>query len=210
MNIKNKSGSKLILVGVFLISLLTIFTFSFISDVYHNDVEIVIDDNFSINHNLDITKCSISEDLEYSLLKKQFPWLTHFYYDLAKKNGTEIDPELILSIIHNESRGISNIFGRKVQTYGNTYRAVGLMQVMPFNYDNNIKALLNPKINVAVGTEIFVQYLNLADGNIKTALAFYNAGPNSKHYPKSYIEKVYNDYQTAIITKLRNMRCHTD
>lgn len=54
--------------------------------------------------------------------------------------------------------------------------AQGVMQIMPLHGLDNP---FNAKVNILKGAQIFASYLDAADGNLRLALAFYNAGPNA-------------------------------
>ncbi len=56
--------------------------------------------------------------------------------------------------------------------------ALGLMQVMPATASpHSVEDLLEPAVNIEVGTRYFVRLLNEFDGDVTLALASYNAGP---------------------------------
>jgi len=57
--------------------------------------------------------------------------------------------------------------------------AVGLMQIMPQNYELlQIKDPFNPRQSIMGGAKYMSQLLDRFDGNVKLALAAYNAGPD--------------------------------
>ena len=108
----------------------------------------------------------------------------------------QVDPALIKAIIMAESGYNTKALSRK--------GAQGLMQLMP----GTAKALgvedsFNPEQNIHGGVKYFKQLLNQFDGNIKFALAAYNAGSrNVRQYQgvppfratHKYISKVYTYY----------------
>lgn len=58
--------------------------------------------------------------------------------------------------------------------------AKGLMQIMPQNYEPlQIKDPFNPRESIMGGARYLSQLLDRFDGNVKLALAAYNAGPNA-------------------------------
>jgi soluble lytic murein transglycosylase len=83
-----------------------------------------------------------------------------------------LDFELVKAIVKVES----NFNPRAVSRSG----ALGLMQIMPFNLGPlDIENPYNPWQNIMGGSRFFRQILNRFNGDVKLALAGYNAGPNS-------------------------------
>ena len=82
--------------------------------------------------------------------------------------------------------------------------AKGLMQIMPQNYELlQIKDPFNPRQSIMGGAQYLSQLLDHFDGNVKLALAAYNAGPNtverSRGIPpiketKDYVKKIMKYY----------------
>jgi len=95
-----------------------------------------------------------------------------FFAEAGKKYG--IAPRLLAAMVKvKENPG----FDPKIV---NSAGAHGLMQVMASAHPNyNPKKLLNARYNIMAGAAIFASYLNKANGNLRLALAFYNAGPNA-------------------------------
>ncbi len=104
-----------------------------------------------------------------------------FYYremilDEAEKHDQ--DPRLIAAIIWVESRFKDHALSSK--------GAMGLMQIMPstgswaaeiVNLElQEMEELLEPRVNIALGTWYFNNLLQLFDGNVYAALAAYNGG----------------------------------
>ncbi len=110
--------------------------------------------------------------------------------DASKTFG--VDKDVIKSIIMTESAGNKNAVS--------SAKAKGLMQLMDSTAtDMGVKNVFNPKENIAGGTKYFAQMLRQYSGDLKLALAAYNAGPQNvekyKGVPpfdetKNYINKV--------------------
>jgi hypothetical protein len=104
------------------------------------------------------------------------------------------DDHMINAIIHSESGGNPNAVSNK--------NAIGLMQIIPSTgamYGASKEDLLNPKINMQVGTSYYNDMLKRYGGNEELALAAYNAGPGAVDkyggippYPETqaYVKKV--------------------
>jgi soluble lytic murein transglycosylase len=115
---------------------------------------------------------SNSLSLNYKIIKFIFPLN---YFDLIKKNAENLDPLIIISLIRQESA-----FNPEAQS---RVGAKGLMQLMPatakqFNRRVKTRNLVNPEVNVAIGTKYLRQLISRYDGNLIFALASYNAGEN--------------------------------
>lgn len=121
------------------------------------------------------------------------------YSQLIKKAADQFQlPErLISSIIQHES----NFKNHTVSTAG----AQGLMQLMPGTAKFlGVKDSFDPEQNITGGARYIKQMLNQFDGDIKLALAAYNAGPgNVRKYggippfkeTQNYVNKVLNTFQ---------------
>jgi len=107
-----------------------------------------------------------------------------------------VDPALIKAIILAESRYDHMAVSKR--------GAVGLMQLMPSTADAlGFEDIYDPVHNINAGVKYIKQLLELYNGDIKLALAAYNAGSNIvKKYngippykaTKSYIKKVFEYY----------------
>ena len=109
----------------------------------------------------------------------------------------QVDPALVKAIIMAESsydpRAVSNV------------GAKGLMQLMPATAEQlGVKDSFNPKHNINAGVGYFKKLLNRFDGDVKLALAAYNAGTRKvRQYQgvppfkatRYYIKKVFEYYQ---------------
>lgn len=81
--------------------------------------------------------------------------------------------------------------------------AVGLMQLMPFNFDTyGVTDATDPYQNIMAGVEHLRRYINMFDGDLKLGLAAYNAGPgNVQKYggvppfkeTQNYIKKILGE-----------------
>ena len=109
----------------------------------------------------------------------------------------DIDPALVKAIIMAES----NYNPRAVSKKG----AQGLMQLMPVTARSlGVDDAFNPEQNIHAGVRYFKSLLRQFDGDVKLALAAYNAGSsNVRHYKgippfkdtKRYLKKVYRYYE---------------
>jgi len=116
---------------------------------------------------------------------------------LKAANRFQVDPALVKAIIMAESgydpRAISKV------------GAKGLMQLMPATAEElGVEDIFNPKHNINAGVGYFKKLLNRFDGDIKLALAAYNAGTGKvRQYQgvppfkatRYYIKKVFEYYQ---------------
>jgi len=118
------------------------------------------------------------------------------HIDLYAKKYS-LDPNIIKAIIKIES----NFNPKAVSHKG----AMGLMQLMPETALNNgVANPFDPAQNIQGGTRYFKKLMNMFNGNIKLALAGYNAGENAvikygyKIPPydetQNYVEKVLFHY----------------
>lgn len=116
---------------------------------------------------------------------------------LEEADRHEIDPALVKAIIMAESGYNPNAISEK--------GAKGLMQLMPSTAQAlGVEDVFNPQQNISGGVRYFKKLVNRFDGDIKLALAAYNAGSKKvRHYQgippyKSthyYIEKVFKYYK---------------
>ena len=87
-----------------------------------------------------------------------------------------VDPILVLSLMKQESA-----FDREA---GSSVGASGYMQLMPFTAadveaDVERRDLLNPEINIRIGTKYLKKMIERYKGNFALALAAYNSGPTA-------------------------------
>lgn len=109
----------------------------------------------------------------------------------------DIDPNIIKAIIKAESNFNKYALSHK--------GAKGLMQLMPGTArDMNVRNAYDPRENIFGGTKYFKRLFTIFDGDLKLALASYNAGlervrhsrtvPNIKE-TKTYIARVLKNYR---------------
>lgn len=123
----------------------------------------------------------------------------HLYHMFIIKTAShyQIDPALIKAIIMAES-GYNT---KAVSKSG----AKGLMQLMPQTAQSlGVEDIFNPHQNITGGVQYFKHLVNRFNGDVKLALAAYNAGSrNVRNYngvppfkaTRSYIKKVFMYYQ---------------
>jgi len=96
------------------------------------------------------------------------------YYDNMIREAAhrfQVDPMLIKSVIRAESNFNYLAISRK--------GAVGLMQLMPTTADDmQVLDPFDPRENIHGGTRYLRKMLGMFNGNLRMALAAYNAGPN--------------------------------
>lgn len=113
----------------------------------------------------------------------------------------KLDPALVHAVIAAESNYNPNARSHK--------GAVGLMQVMPDTgrrYGVKEKELKHPEKNIRAGVQYLADLIDLFDGDLKLALAGYNAGENAvlRHGRKvppfaetqAYVPRVLRFYDT--------------
>ncbi|MCP4293694.1 MAG: transglycosylase SLT domain-containing protein [bacterium] len=121
----------------------------------------------------------------------------------AETNG--LDPALILAVVMEESAGDPLAESHK--------GAQGLMQLMPATArDLGVQDSTSPSQNLAGGAKYLSQMLKRYDGDLKLALAAYNAGPGNvdkagrrvPDFPETqnYVEKVMDRFKKLGGTKM--------
>ena len=106
----------------------------------------------------------------------------------AKRAG--LQPELVLSVIHIESR-----FDRHAISYAG---AVGYMQIMPFwlaELGQQGDNLFRAQINLRMGCTILRFYLDKERGDVFRALARYNGSLGRSEYPTKVLDTLRSRYQ---------------
>ena len=115
----------------------------------------------------------------------------------ANANRTELDPDLVLAVMHVESFFDPYAISRA--------GARGLMQIMPFwrseigrPQDN----LTHIETNVRYGTTILAHYLDRANGDLVDALARYNGSRGRTTYPNLVINRWRRFWQSRSTSEL--------
>jgi Transglycosylase SLT domain len=130
-----------------------------------------------------------------------FPQLRELIVPAAAKYG--VDPNLVAAVIWAESSGDPNA----VSIRG----AKGLMQLMPETAKSlGVERILDPGENIEGGTRYLRELLDTHGGNVKLALAAYNAGPDAvrRHggippyrETERYVGRVLRVYERAASTE---------
>jgi len=122
----------------------------------------------------------------------------HLYHMFIIQTAShyQIDPALIKAIIMAESGYNTKATSKR--------GAKGLMQLMPGTAQSlGVEDIFNPHQNITGGVQYFKQMVNRFNGDVKLALAAYNAGSrNVRNYngvppfkeTRSYIKKVFKYY----------------
>ena len=119
----------------------------------------------------------------------------------SKRN--KIEPELVWAVIYAES----NFNHRAVSSKG----AFGLMQIMPNTAaDLGLKDPFDPEGNIEAGSRYLKKLIDKHQGNLKHAIAAYNAGSSNverfKGVPpyeetRNYVNRVLAIYQKEILKR---------
>lgn len=119
------------------------------------------------------------------------------FYEVLSKNlkGEALDPIVLLSLIRQES-----VFNPQARS---PVGARGLMQLMPRTakrYRSSVRDshLVNPNINIDLGTKYFKTLMKRYDGNLVYVLAAYNAG-------ESRVERWKTNYFDTDASILKNI-----
>ena len=139
---------------------------------------------------------SVSESSSLSVHEKKDE---HFFHPIIFQaaNRYQVDVALVKAIIMAESGYNSNAISRE--------GAEGLMQLMPRTSEAlGVEDSFDPEHNINGGVRYFKQLLNQFDGDVKLALAAYNAGSKKVRKYQSippfretqyYVKKVFEYYQ---------------
>ena len=123
----------------------------------------------------------------------------HLFHPIILQEASrhEVDPALVKAIIMAESGYNPNAVSKK--------GAKGLMQLMPSTAQAlGVEDAFNPEQNISGGVRYFKQLVNRFDGDVKLALAAYNAGSKKVKYYQGippykathyYIDKVFKYYE---------------
>ncbi len=108
----------------------------------------------------------------------------------AEAKRARLDPELVLSVIHIESR-----FDRHAVSYAG---ALGYMQIMPFwltELGQKGSNLFKAETNLRMGCTILRFYLDKERGDVFRALARYNGSLGRSEYPNLVLGVLRSRYQ---------------
>lgn len=153
----------------------------------------------SKNEKLDARINIINQNKASKPIKISNQKIAAIVHDKAKKYG--VDENLILAMINQESSFKNGQTSKK--------GAKGLMQLMPDTAKElGVTDINNPEQNIDAGVRYMKQLLNKYNGNVKLALAAYNAGMgNVKKYggippfkeTQNYVAKIYKNYKNGTI-----------
>ena len=121
------------------------------------------------NKNINISNKKISSKYSFNVFD-----ILEKYDEIIKTSAEtfDVDPNLIKAIIAAESSGNPNAISKA--------KAKGLMQLMDATARSmGVKNVFNPVDNINGGTKYFKYLLDKYNGDIKLALAAYNAGPGA-------------------------------
>ena len=155
--------------------------------------------------------CTAAKMVEHSLIPVYSNQAERLFHPIIIQTANlyQIDPALIKAIIMAES----GYNPRAISKNG----AIGLMQIMPETAQElNVEDIFNPKQNIDGGVRYFKQLVNQFGGDLKLALAAYNAGSNTvrqykgvppfketQHYIKKVLEyyRLYKNQMTEEVDK---------
>ena len=139
-------------------------------------------DSFADKYEAQVWLLDMSTRLErYQPQEAQRLEFLRLVHSEAKRAGLE--PELVLSVIHVESR-----FDRYAISYAG---ALGYMQIMPFwleELGQKGSNLFKTETNLRMGCTILRYYLDKERGNLFNALARYNGSLGRPEYPTKVLE----------------------
>lgn len=107
----------------------------------------------------------------------------------AEAKRAKLDPELVLAVIHIESR-----FDRHAISYAG---AVGYMQIMPFwlaELNQKGSNLFSAETNLRMGCTILRFYIDKERGDVFRGLARYNGSLGRNEYPEKVLEVLHKRY----------------
>jgi len=127
--------------------------------------------------------------------------LTPLVEEIARRYG--VDPNLVKGIIKQESNWDVNASRYEAHLNDSSW---GLMQVLLStakatlgNNNLTISQLVSPETNITAGTKFIASQLARYGGNVRDAIAAYNAGSarksqDGKYANQSYVDSVYRNY----------------
>ncbi|MCD6129426.1 MAG: lytic transglycosylase domain-containing protein [Deltaproteobacteria bacterium] len=175
-----------------LIFILFVFLFFIQAKPSFCDIYYYVDES-GISHFTDYSVSKKSKLIIKSRKKKSHVSGKYSNYISQAAKRFNLNPHLIRAVIKVES----DFCPKAVSKHG----ALGLMQIMPKTAKElSLKNPFCPKENIMAGTRYLKQMLDLFNGDLKLALAAYNAGPDKvisdnnqiSGETRRYVEKVLN------------------
>lgn len=117
-------------------------------------------------------------------------WFIKYIFDIC--NNYDVDPILMVSLIKIESSFYPYALSKR--------NAYGYCQITPIANKDVDKTLsrYNPKENIILGVKFIKKLMERFEGDIITALRYYNSGNDYDKHDKSYAENIKYEYETLI------------
>ncbi len=174
------------------VSLVSIHNSNKDAQVINNALDLL--QNAEFRSSLDENSATTVSDLPFEFRHKKERRFHPIILQEARRH--KVDPALVKAIIMAESGYNPNAISKK--------GAIGLMQLMPSTAEAlGVEDAFNPEQNISGGVRYFKKLVKRFDGDVKLALAAYNAGSKKvRDYQgippykstQYYIEKVFKYY----------------